>query len=198
MNEIEGAVAGSEGVPFVLELNAILTSYGQLETEVRQCMQAACDSFCGWCKAPCCREIFCRESLESPFLAVVRQRFAPTAGWDAALGWLTPTGCGLAAGRPPVCYEFLCQTILEAQPTPQDRSRLEILARLLTNAGRRAAGRRHLVELMDLDRINIGRMMTQLAQARSILEGFRREPRPGGGRLQTTSRWKLLPKVLPG
>ncbi|MBI5064524.1 MAG: hypothetical protein HZB87_13910 [Desulfatitalea sp.] len=165
----------------MLELNAILASYGQLETEVRQCMQKACEPFCGRCKTPCCREIFCRESLESPFLASVRQRFAPTAGWDAALGWLTPAGCSLSAGRPPVCYEFLCRTILDVRATPQDRSRLETLARLLTHAGRNAAGRRHLVELTDLDLINAGRMMKQLAQARSMLEGLRGELQSGGG-----------------
>jgi hypothetical protein len=71
-----------------------------------------------------------------------------------------------------VCYEFLCRTILEAQPSAQMRSRLEALARLLTNAGRQAAGRRHLVEVTDLERINTGRLGKQLAQARSALESI--------------------------
>jgi len=157
------------------ELNAIIERYGQLEIEIRLCMQHVCEPFCGRCQATCCRPVYCRESIDSPFLAEVHRRFAPAARWDAALGWLTPTGCCLAAGRPPVCYEFLCRTILDAQPSPQARSRLEALAALLTDAGRRAAGRRHLVELTDLDRINAGRLTQQLAQARSWLDGLRKE-----------------------
>lgn len=157
------------------ELDAIIKRYGQLESGVRQCMQQVCAPFCGPCKATCCRLVYCRESLESPFLAAVHRRFAPGAQWDAAVGWLTPSGCSLGAGRPPVCYEFLCRTILEAQPSPRARSGLESLARLLTDAGRHAAGRHHLVELTDLDRINAARLTRQLAQARSLLDGLRAE-----------------------
>ncbi|MBI5551546.1 MAG: hypothetical protein HY911_08565 [Desulfobacterales bacterium] len=159
------------------ELNAIIESYGQLEIEMRQCMQQVCEMFCGRCQTTCCRPVYCRESLDSPFLAEVRRRFAPGTRWDAALGWLTPTGCGLVAGRPPVCYEFLCRTILDAQPSPQARFRLEALAVLLTDAGRRAAGQGHLVEMTDLDRINAGRLTKQLAQARSFLDDLRKELR---------------------
>jgi len=172
---MKGAGSRSIGNPHVSELDAIIERYGQLEIEVRQCIQQACAPFCGSCKATCCRPAYCRESLESPFLAEVQRRFAPGARWDAALGWLTPTGCSLGVGRPPVCYEFLCRTILDAQPSAQARARLESLARLLTDAGRYAAGRRHLVELTDLERINAGRLTKQLAQARSLLDRLRAE-----------------------
>ena len=138
-------------------------------------MQQVCTPFCASCKAACCRPVYCRESLESPFLAEVYRRFAPGAHWDAALGWLTPAGCSLGAGRPPVCYEFLCRTILDAQPSPRARSGLESLARLLTDAGRHAAGRHHLVELTDLSRINVGRLTRHLAQARSTRDGLQTE-----------------------
>lgn len=157
----------------MLELNAIITTYGQLETDVRHFMHYACGPFCGRCQALCCRSDYCRESLESPFLAAVRKRFAPEAGWHHALGWLIPTGCSLAAGRPPVCYEFCCRTILAAQPSALARTWLGTLSRILTDAGRNAAGRRHLVELADLQRINTARLTRQLARARSVLDGLR-------------------------
>jgi hypothetical protein len=108
-----------------------------------------------------------------PFLSEVRRRFAAQARWNPERGWLTPTGCGLAAGRPPVCYEFLCRTILEGQPSPLVQSGLAALAMLLTHAGRKASGRRHLVELTDLGTIHVGRLARQLAQARSLLIGMR-------------------------
>jgi hypothetical protein len=104
----------------------------------------------------------------------VRRLFAPEVDWNPALGWLTPTGCCLPTGRPPVCYEFICRAILDTQPSASERTRLETLAVLLTRAGRHAAGRRHLVELTDLHRLNAGRLLGQLTQARSVLEGLKR------------------------
>jgi hypothetical protein len=151
-------------------LDAIVESYGQLEIELQQRMREACALFCDRCDDRCCRVDFCYESLESPFLAHVRARFAPSAHFDAVVGWLTPAGCGLAAGRPPVCYEFLCRAIMEAQPTRQHLSALENLAMLLARAGRNAFGHRHLVALENLNRFNSRRLWKQLMQARSVLE----------------------------
>jgi hypothetical protein len=151
------------------QLNAIVQSYGQLEIELQQTMREVCAPFCDHCGTCCCRLDFCLESLESPFLARVRARFASSAHFDADVGWLTPAGCGLAAGRPPVCYEFLCRAIVEAQPSHQHLEVLNALTMLLTHAGRNALGRRHLVALENLDRFNNRRLLNQLMQARSVL-----------------------------
>lgn len=155
------------------ELSAILTAYGQLEIEVGQCMQHACGPFCGQCEAICCRSVFCRESLESPFLGAVRKRYSPEASWNEAQGWLTPSGCSLSAGRPPVCYEFLCRPLVEARPAGPARTSLVALARVMTDAGKNAAGRRHIVELDNLQKINSGRVIRQLDRAKSVLDGLR-------------------------
>mgnify|MGYP003493755220 CR=1 FL=1 len=163
-------------------LNAIVESYGQLEIELQHRMREACALFCDRCGVRCCRVDFCYESLESPFLAHVRARFAPSAHFDAVVGWLTPAGCGLAAGRPPVCYEFLCRAIMEAQPTRQHLAALENLAMLLTRAGRNALGRRHLVALEDLNRLNSRRLWNQLMQARSVLDELHRALEAAGRR----------------
>lgn len=153
----------------LVSLDQMVERYARLEMAVQQRMNACCAVFCSACTTPCCRIDFCCESLESPFLAAVRNRFAPAALWDPAAGWLTPTGCGLAAGRPPVCYEFLCGPILTAQTNVQPLSALKRLSMLITAAGRRARGNHHLVELSDLSRINPMRLLAQLDRSQAAL-----------------------------
>ena len=73
-------------------------------------------------------------------------------------------------GRPPVCYQFLCETILEAQSTPQSRYALAILASLVAHAGKKVRGRQHIVELTDtgqLKQINLTRFERQLNEAQN-------------------------------
>lgn len=158
----------------MVEYIEMMTSYSLLEREIQGCMRALCSAVCAQCVTPCCRIDFCRESMQSPFLASVRTRFVPDACWDPAVGWLTARGCSLSAGRPPVCYEFLCQSLLTNQPTRLHREALQMLSRLLTTAGTCARGRRHLVELNDLSRLNVRRLTLQLDRARSTLMLLRR------------------------
>jgi hypothetical protein len=158
----------------MIEYIKTVTTYGRLEGEIQGCMSAQCEQVCARCTMPCCRIDFCRESLESPFLTDVRTRFAPDAQWDPAAGWLTAQGCCLAAGRPPVCYEFLCRSLEEHQPTPIHREALQVLSRLMTQAGACARGRRHLVELNDLSRLNLKRLFIQFSRARDMLTQLQR------------------------
>jgi hypothetical protein len=153
----------------MIEYIETVAAYGRLEEEIRGRMTALCAPVCARCAMPCCRIHFCRESLESPFLTSVRTRFAPDAQWDSAVGWLTPHGCRLSAGRPPVCYEFLCRSLEAHQPTPLHREALRLLSKLMAHAGASARGRRHLVELNDLSRLNFKRLTVQFDQARAAL-----------------------------
>jgi hypothetical protein len=153
----------------VIEYIETVATYGRLEGEIRGCMTALCGPVCTRCAMPCCRIDFCRESLESPFLTSVRARFAPDAQWNPAAGWLTPHGCRLSVGRPPVCYEFLCHNLEAHQPTPLHREALQLLSKLMTHAGACARGRRHLVELNDLSRLNFKRLTVQFDRARATL-----------------------------
>lgn len=174
-----------------------VAAYGRLEMEIQGCMSALCIRMCARCLLPCCRIDFCRESLESPFLVDVRTRFAPDAHWDAAAGWLTAQGCRLPAGRPPVCYEFLCRDLEENQPTPIHCEALRRLSKLMTQAGACARGRRHLVELNDLSRLNVKRLTVQFERAWTALAQLKRfwehagagvpGDKPGGGKL-----WKAV------
>lgn len=151
-------------------IDELVERYGRLEMAIQKRMNASCAPFCTVCQSPCCRIDFCYESLESPFLEAVRSRFAPGAAWCATSGWLTPSGCMLTAGRPPVCYEFLCGAILTAQDAGEQLAALKQLAMLITIAGRRARGSRHLVALSDLSRTNTPRLLTQVARSQIALQ----------------------------
>jgi hypothetical protein len=151
----------------------LVIAYGRLEKEVQSCMAAQCREECARCLSPCCRIDFCRESLESAFLRHVRKHFAPRVRWDPSLGWLTPRGCALPAGRPPVCYEFLCRVLEERQPTRPHREALLTLARMIAQVGTSVGGNCHLVELDDLTRLSRKRLTFRLEQAHNVLDGLR-------------------------
>jgi hypothetical protein len=114
------------------------------------------------------------ETRESVFLKRVVRRHTPHAGFDSVHGWLGPDGCRLVAGRPPVCYEFLCRDIPHAiQGDPHRRHAMLTLSMLVTHLGKRAVGDRHLVELTDeaaLMRIAGSRFYARLAQAEAAFE----------------------------
>jgi len=161
-------------------LAALARRYAALETRVGRLMRRACGPVCAACAKVCCRPEMCRESWESPFLALVRGRSGANAPWCPQRGCLGPQGCLLAAGRPPVCHEFLCQAILAAQPDDASRQRLRDLARLLTQAGQRALGGDHLVEIMTPERlacVKPSRLAARLAMAEGRLARLERQCR---------------------
>lgn len=151
------------------DLNDVVQRYGKLEIRLQGIMADRCQTHCAKCRATCCKAVFCRESMESPFLTLVRERFSVHAKWDSGNGWLTSKGCGLAAGRPPVCYEFICTPISKAQRSTYHSKALDHLAMLMTRAGKKACGRRHLVEIDQLERLNLQRLSIQLSQAEEAL-----------------------------
>ena len=112
------------------------------------------------------------------------RRFSPRAVFDKKCGWLSPKGCTLVAGRPPVCYEFLCGDIPDAVSADSHRRRAMLaLSMLVTHVGRRVFGGRHLVEATNaggLTRIHGERFAARLeeaeaalAEAEAILDGCR-------------------------
>jgi len=156
-----------------VDISKLINRYGRLEQQVRIQMEQRCRASCSRCKRVCCRIHFCAETRESAFLDRVVRRFSPTAEFDPHRGWLSPAGCTLVAGRPPVCYEFLCNDIPDAVSMDLDRRHAMLaLSMLITHAGRRAIGGRHLVEATrdaDLSRINTRRFMARLDEAEAAL-----------------------------
>ncbi len=151
-------------------LTPLIEIYVNLEIRVQELMRTRCAEHCRKCPTVCCRIDYCQESLESPFLARVRLQAGQNPQWHPERGWLGNRGCTLRAGRPPVCYAFCCNTILAAQPTAFDRYAVDLLAMLMTFAGRRARGDRHLVELGNLSALNIRRITHQLQTADRVLD----------------------------
>lgn len=149
-NQVCDVAQAGAGASKLIEL---AEAYAALEMRVNRLMGAACSGICAACRRVCCRAEMCRESLESPFLVLLREHGKNKSAWDEARGWLGPRGCTLTVGRPPVCYEYICPAILKAQPGQAAQVRLQELAILLTKAGRRAFGNDHLVEVMTNERL---------------------------------------------
>lgn len=157
------------------DLERILDEYIAFEHRVREQMLAVASPCCAICPIICCRYDICEESIASAFLSLIRQHTAPTESFCERYGWLTTTGCALEVGRPPVCYEFLCDDILHTLPNDDARFALRTLGMLITYIGRKAIGTRHLVELLDpedLLRLRYLRFRTRLQTAQTALDAI--------------------------
>lgn len=154
-------------------LKKFLKEYAELERGVQALVSAQCCESCGLCTARCCRADICEEALDSPFLQALHGKKELDSD---RYGFLTECGCGLEIGRPPVCYEFFCDEILEAQPDELRRDVLRILGYLPTFTGENALDDTHLVEIMQveqLDGINFQTLENQLQQSFHALEIIR-------------------------
>jgi hypothetical protein len=150
-------------------MDAFFREYAMFECDVRCFSDDLFKRNCSSCITTCCKAEICYESIESPFLSRLRKIFPPSVSFSETDGWLTESGCVLKAGRPPVCHEFLCNTIIDEQPTSLHQSVIKVLSQLMTYIGKNALGRRHLVEIMTEDRfydINLSRMQNRLMDAK--------------------------------
>ncbi len=155
------------------ELQKIQQKYGLFEQRIQHLMNHYASSYCEVCQSCCCQYVICEESLISPFLQGVQELFPPTDTFCDSYGWLSPTGCTLAAGRPPVCYEFLCDILMDALPDDDTRYALRTLGMLLTYLGQKALGNRHLVEITDstmLTQIKPERINKRLLECQKVLD----------------------------
>jgi hypothetical protein len=102
----------------------------------------------------------------------VRQRYPQKERYNAASGWLHAYGCALDVGRPPACYEFICNAILDAQPTAYHKYIVKVLSFLVSYLGRNCCGHRHLVELNTMEsllQVNYERFSKRLSLAEKAL-----------------------------
>ena len=162
-------------------LSKIIEKYAAFEAEVSAYTKKIFQKSCSACDGACCRPEICEESLTSPFLKQLRQRFASDAAFSDGRGWLKPNGCALPVGRPPVCYQFFCDAVFEDRRSAEFRYAFTILSSLVNHVGKKALGGKHIVELRDsseLKRVNLTRFEKQLNEAalafhlvRSYLDG---------------------------
>lgn len=157
-------------------LSKIMEKYAAFEAEVNSYAVTIYLNHCSTCKGICCKPEYCEESITSPFLCRLRQHFVPDAACDSARGWLTQTGCALSVGRPPVCHQYLCDTILSMQPAADFHYALSIFSTLVNHIGKKALGRKHIVELQEasgLKRINFTRFEKHLNEAENAFKRMR-------------------------
>jgi hypothetical protein len=155
------------------DLEQILKDYAAFETEVNTFCSRLWFPWCSDCTEVCCKKDYCQETLESPFLALLLQKYGADPGFHLNhQGWLNEAGCKLSVGRPPVCYEFLCGHILDDQKTWEQRYAMIVLANLITYIGKRALGSRHLIEIMsltELKKVKYSRYERRLSEARNAM-----------------------------
>jgi len=155
------------------ELEHILREYAAFEDKVRRFSSELWFQWCSSCREVCCQAVYCRETLESPFLVLLLKKYSRQVYNDTQKVWLAEAGCKLAVGRPPVCYEFLCANILDARQTGIQRYAMIVLSKLISHIGKRALGTRHLIEVMDpadLKKIRYSRFEKRLSEARKAFD----------------------------
>ena len=144
--------------------------YQELEENVRRIVTGFCAPFCSACADPCCRKEICFESIDSFWLELVRKINGPDhSDYDNAKGWLTTRGCQLQTGRPPVCYEYFCSKIdAVIQEEPDKKNCLIKISGLLSFAGEKALGNRHIVTLSSkqiLEKVNFLRLNNKITKS---------------------------------
>ena len=155
------------------ELDHILKAYVAFESEVRVFSSELWLQSCSNCREVCCKAVYCRETFESPFLFLLLNKYSHKLYNNTQKAWLGEAGCKLSVGRPPVCYEFLCANILNAQQTGLQRYAMIVLSKLVSHIGKRALGSRHLIEVMDpadLKKIKYSRFQKRLSEARNAFD----------------------------
>ncbi len=151
----------------------ILREYAAFESEVSGFSSELWFQWCSNCREVCCKELYCRETFESPFLFILLNKYSHQLFNNTQESWLSEAGCRLSIGRPPVCYEFLCANILDAQQTGIHRYAMIVLSKLVSHIGKKALGSRHLIEVMDPDdlkKIRYSRFEKRLSEARNAFD----------------------------
>lgn len=165
------------------ELHGVMEEYSNLEIIVRGLISEICSPFCTTCTNPCCRDDICRETLDSLWLSIIYElNHHEISNYNNSTGWLTDDGCGLNVGRPPVCYEFYCSTIMSELAGTYQKYAANVLGNLLSFIGKNAIGKKHLVTLTDPEEFcNVkfekiqARIKTAHALSRDCIEMIRKD-----------------------
>jgi len=161
----------------MVSLAPLFKAYAELESDIRELQSGMFSDVCGLCTSCCCTPNICEESQDSAFLRQIQKTHAAGAMFCDRFGWLTEKGCALSVGRPPICYEFFCDDIIESIPE-FERDWIRGLGRLIPWVGRRAVGPRHLVEVMEDEdlilHLKVDRVMGRIAVARKAFSGAKK------------------------
>ncbi len=161
------------------DLKNYIEQYAKLEIGMQELIARKGNSLCELCTRCCCDVIHCKEAMTSPFLKRVHQQ---EDQFNEQTGFLSPTGCVLEKGRPPVCYEYFCDDHIYHQPDDLHADILKILGALLNHATRNALGDTPLEEILqeaDLAQLDFQQLEAQMTESLQALETIRTFYRDG-------------------
>lgn len=157
----------------------VVHEYIHLEFQVCRILTKFCSPFCSHCINCCCKEKFCNESLGSFWLTLVWQNSGcELLQYEVNSGWLTSNGCRLVAGRPPVCYSFICNEISDNLAKSDYLKILRSIAKLMPLAGKNSIGSKHLVTLSTyevLELLDLNRLSKHIEKCLNLLEQYKKE-----------------------
>lgn len=151
------------GRVFSEELHQIREVHIEMESILQSLAALQNDAPCARCANVCCKEVLCRESIESDFLRFV----LGTRVDDFSLsdGWYVPgSGCRLSFGRPLVCYEFFCERF-----DMREVGTLKQLSRAFKTVYSNVFAGQHILVVDDISRISKNKLRVVLGR----LEGLR-------------------------
>lgn len=135
------------GRAFSEQLYRIRDIHIEVESILQSLVALQDDTPCVSCTRVCCKEVMCRESMDSDFLRFVLG--SRVEGYSVDAGWYAPgSGCRLSYGRPLVCYEYFCEKF-EAQGWTQPKQ----LSRALKAVYAKAFAGQHILVVEDINRI---------------------------------------------
>jgi hypothetical protein len=162
-------------------LDEALRRYIRLEKKVQALITPHCRETCGACGAQCCRKDICDEAHTAPWLRLCISRpGAITGEWDPERGFLSPTGCRLWFGRPPLCYDFACHRLLKTFASDERKYYLRCLFKIMTRVGERFLPHAHLVEVLDLGDMTprrLKKLLCRIAMGETLFAAVKRRLR---------------------
>lgn len=125
-----------------IDVESILQSLAALQDDIP----------CASCTNVCCKEVLCRESVDSDFLRFVLgsrvDDYSVSDGW-----YVSGSGCRLGYGRPLVCYEYFCEKF-----DVQEVGSIRQLSRALKTVYSHAFAGQHILAVEDISRISANRL----------------------------------------
>lgn len=133
-------------------LHQIRTIHIEVESILQSLAALHDENPCASCTHVCCKEVLCRESVDSDFLRFV---LGPRVGdYSENDGWHVPgSGCRLGYGRPLICYEYFCERF-----DTQDVKVTRQLSRALKTVYANVFAGQHMLVVDDINRISANKL----------------------------------------
>jgi hypothetical protein len=140
------------GRVFSEQLHRIRDAHIEVESILQSLAALLDENPCSGCTNVCCKEVLCRESIDSDFLRFVLG--SRVDDYSASDGWHVPgSGCRLGHGRPLVCYEYFC-----AKFDAEDVGAVRQLSRALKTVYANAFAGQHILVVDDISRISANKL----------------------------------------